>query len=92
MSGHVEHTVNIAKFKAEMGKYLNFVRKGDDIIVLDRKESIARVIPAIKENPKLRLKMEPATASTADFLAIEIPPSTLDIDVLQVLLEERGDR
>jgi antitoxin (DNA-binding transcriptional repressor) of toxin-antitoxin stability system len=38
-------SVNIAKFKTELGTYLGFVRKGEEIIILDRKTPLARVIP-----------------------------------------------
>jgi antitoxin (DNA-binding transcriptional repressor) of toxin-antitoxin stability system len=45
-------SVNIAKFKTEPGKYLGFVRKGEEIIVLDRKSSLAKVIPHEKQKNK----------------------------------------
>lgn len=38
-------SVNIAKFKSELGKYLGYIRHGEEVIVFDRSTPLARVIP-----------------------------------------------
>jgi antitoxin (DNA-binding transcriptional repressor) of toxin-antitoxin stability system len=43
------HSVNIAEFKAKMGKFLRLVRSGVEVILLDRNHPIAKVTPFSKE-------------------------------------------
>lgn len=44
----VMKTVNIAKLKAELSKYLQKVKAGERVVVLDRNEQIAEIVPIQK--------------------------------------------
>lgn len=82
-------SVNIAKFKTELGKYLGFVRKGEEIVVLDRKLPLAIVIP-FREKQKHELVVEEALDSPLNLFKIKSQRSSNDS--LKFLREERGDR
>ncbi len=85
-------SVNIAKFKAEMGKYLGYVRKGEGVIVLDRKEPLAQVMP-FQKGPTKELEVEDASEEPRLFFAMRPGPiSGISTDSLEFLKEERGDR
>lgn len=85
-------SVNIGKFKAELGKYLGFVRKGEEIIVLDRKLPLAIVRP-FHEKQKHELVVEEALDSPLSLFELESQrTSTSSYDSLKFLKEERGDR
>jgi antitoxin (DNA-binding transcriptional repressor) of toxin-antitoxin stability system len=83
-------SVNIAKFKAELGKYLGYVRGGEEIIVLDRKDPLARVIP-FKERAARGMEIQEATTDPRGLFAIH-PNSIPGTDSLRFLKEERADR
>jgi len=38
-------TVNIATLKNQLSHYLTFVRRGEEVLIKDRKKSIAKIIP-----------------------------------------------
>lgn len=87
----VMRSVNIAKFKAELGKYLSYVRNGEDIVVLDRKHPLARVIP-FKEKKLLNLVVEEAIDDPQSLFALQVSPITgKSTDSLRFLKEERAD-
>lgn len=75
-------SVNIARFNAELGKYLGYVRKGEEVIIFDRKEPLAQVVPYHKAPDGLEI--EEATRPGPIF---KTPTNSL-----QFLLEERGER
>lgn len=94
MSGHVlkdMKSVNIAKFKAELGKYLGYIRRGEEIIVLDRSEPLARVLP-FKANTSPLIFEEPLE-DPKKLIGLRFNPlKNRGVDSLQFLIEERGDR
>ena len=85
-------SVNIAKFKAELSKYLGFVRKGEEVVVMDRKESIARIVPYTPLNSAAIGVIE-ATEDCRKLFLIEAKPlKGQKLKSLQYLQEERGER
>lgn len=84
-------SVNIAKFKAELGRYLRYVRAGEEVVILDRSQPLARVVPLKSLESKLIFE-EPSKESTnlrdLHFKSIK----NKHIDSLKFLIEERGDR
>lgn len=84
--------VNVAKFKAELSKYLHYVRRGGQVIVLDRVTPIAKVAPWSEQNDAA-LEIEAASDEALTFFDIELPPvKGKKTDSLNYLLEERGER
>jgi antitoxin (DNA-binding transcriptional repressor) of toxin-antitoxin stability system len=84
-------SVNIAKFKAELGKYLGFIRRGEEIIVLDRSQPLARVLPFKPIESKLIIE-EPLDKKTHLSDLHFSPLKKQKIDSLKYLIEERGER
>ena len=90
--GHdmVMKPVRIADLKSRLSEYLRAVRRGMAITVLDRDTPIARIVPYEPEANGLIIRR--AAGKTA-FGRIALPrPFRTDIDVVQLLLEERGER
>ena len=79
--------VRIAQLKARLSEYLRVVRRGETIAVLDRETPVAQIIP-IREGNALRVR-KPAPGAPAPNRVPLPGPSKLDIDVVQLLLEER---
>ncbi len=85
-------SVNIAQFKAKLSKYLNFVRKGENVIVMDRRTPIARITP-YEEHEETRLHFIEPTADPRLLFKKNYPPvKGKATDSLRYLLEEREDR
>jgi len=84
--------VGIAELKSRLSEYLRKVRGGRAIVVLDRDQPIARIVPYENESAPLRVRA-PASGAPPLHLVPLPPPLALRIDVVELLLEERqGDR
>ena len=83
-------TINIASLKARLSYFLQQVKKGNKLIVTDRRVPIA-TITSINEETLFSIK---PMASFQEALKRKPPPSNVDIvvDSLTVLLEDRGKR
>src|SRR3989337_1878123 len=88
-SGHnvaMKH-VRIAELKARLSEYLRAVRRGETIAVLDRETPIAEIVP-VRDRTALRVR-KPAPGPPPPNLVPLPKPANLDVDVVQLLLEER---
>lgn len=85
--------VNTATLKAELAKYLRLVEAGNEVIVLNHKTAIAKIIPFPDETLE-PLKTIKARGTFSDLAQMEIPKRTKKAkgDSLTLLLEERGNR
>jgi prevent-host-death family protein len=83
--------VRIADLKSRLSEYLRAVRRGVAITVLDRDTPIARIVPYEPEANGLIVRR---AAGKTSFGKIPLPkPYRTDIDVVELLLEERqGER
>jgi prevent-host-death family protein len=80
-------SVRIAELKARLSEYLRAVRAGETIAVLDRETPVAQIVP-VRERARLRIRKPPHGARAPN--RVRLPkPLKLDIDVVEVLLEER---
>ena len=81
--------VQIAQLKARLSEYLRDVRKGVEVIVLDRKTPIARIVPSTATPHALTIrKPKPGSPRPCD---VEIPPPVPGLErpyVLKLLSEE----
>jgi prevent-host-death family protein len=83
--------VRIAELKARLSEYLRAVRRGETIAVLDRDTPVAEIVP-VRNRTGLRVR-KPAPGVPAPNRIPLQKPLKLDIDVVQLLLEERqGER
>ena len=89
ISGHTMtmKQVRIAELKARLSEYLRAVRRGETVAVLDRETPVAQIVP-LRERTALRIrKQAPGTPRPNQ---VPLPkPLRLNIDVVQLLLEER---
>lgn len=81
-------TVGTADLKAHLSEHLQSVRRGETIIVLDRREPIAKIVPIGAAG--LELVVRPARGALHE---IAVPgPTGSPGDVVDQLREEREDR
>ncbi len=79
--------VRIADLKARLSEYLRAVRRGETIAVLDRETPVAQIIPM---RDRLTLHVRKPAPGTPPPNRVPLPkPVTLNVDVVQLLLEER---
>lgn len=86
--GHNEvmKKVGVAELKSRLSEYLRAVRRGETIAVLDRQTPIAQIVPVLQ----LPLGVREPAPGTPSPNKIPLPyPLKLEIDVVQLLLEER---
>ena len=89
ISGHNRpmRQVSVAELKSRLSEYLRAVRRGETIAVLNREMPVAQIVP-VPDRLALRVR-KPAPGTPAPN-RIRLPePLKLNIDVLEVLLEER---
>ena len=84
----MKQTVQIAQLKARLSAYLRSVRKGGELVVLDRKNPVARLLP-YEEGPH-RLERRPPLPDATPLRDLEFPPFPVTVpDVMQFLLADR---
>ena len=81
--------VKIAELKDHLSKYLRAAEAGASYEVTDRDRPIARIVP-VRERPPLEIR--PAKVPFASIRDRTYPPVKLTRDIVELLLEERGDR
>ena len=80
--------VGIAELKAHLSRYLKGVRKGHSVVVMDRTEPIARVVPYGRGHEALKVR-----APLHGLHDVELPrPLESPPDSLSALAAERRDR
>jgi prevent-host-death family protein len=79
--------VRIADLKARLSEYLRAVRRGETIAVLDRDTPVAQIVP-IGDRHTLRVR-KPAPGTPPPNRVRLAKPARLNVDVVEVLLEER---
>ncbi len=84
-------TVKIAELKARLSEYLRYVRRGHVLTILDRDTPVARVVP-IGGDDALRVRQPAKHVPKLQDVALPAPVR-VDVDVVDLLLEERqGER
>ena len=82
--------IKIAEFKSKLSSHLRKVRKGEEIVILDRKQPIAKVIPITPEK-EVKLKLIPPRKK-GDWKALVFPPHSSYIDIVKILRDDRDRR
>ncbi len=81
------NVVGIAELKAKLSQYLRSVRQGHPVTVMDREQPIAIIQPYAQNEVLSVRKPDPGAPALHD---VPLPPSLdLDVDVVDLLLEER---
>jgi prevent-host-death family protein len=83
--------VRIGELEANLSEYLRSVLRGHSITVLDRGIPIARLVPYVEG---VLLRVRPSKRRARSIHDVELPPPLpIDLDVVDLLLEERqGNR
>lgn len=82
--------VGIADLEAHLSEHLRSVRDGEELVIMDRRTPIARVVPF--DQAEEDLPIEPARGSLVDFPWPGPVPGADGIDVVATLQAERADR
>lgn len=81
-------TVGIAELKARLSEYLRGVRRGHSLTVVDRRTPIARIVPIRESESDLVVRLPEPDGPAPGRVPLP-PPLSLEIDVVDLLLEER---
>ena len=82
-------SVKIADLKAHLSEYLRDVRRGRELTVMERTTPVARIVPYAADAAVLDVR--PPRRRVPRLRDVELPPAlTLEGDVVDLLLEERG--
>ncbi len=83
-------SVKIGELKNKLSSYLRLVRKGAQIIVMDREHPIARITPF--EEKKEKLTIIPAREKFSNITKLSFPRPKVSIDIVALLREDRDSR
>lgn len=82
--------VGIADLKANLSRHLKTVRRGETITVFDRETPIARIVPIETTTNGLVIHPPKKPGRLSD---VKLPPPAgMKTDIVDLLLEERGQR
>ncbi len=89
------HTVSISELQQNLISYLEKAKDGDEIIVDDEHEVIARILPAEAKNEEARLVAEglmslPKKELTEDFWEADAPEISLE-KIVEAIRSERDE-
>jgi prevent-host-death family protein len=83
--------VGVAEFKARLSEYLRAVRKGRELVIQDRDQPVARVVPYAAPASRLQVREPVRTYATLGDIPLP-PPAKLSVDAVAMLLEDRRAR
>lgn len=79
--------VGVADLKAKLSEYLRIARKGGEVVVMDREQPVARIV-AYETSPTLQVREPLRRYRNLGEIPLP-PPANLDIDIVDLLLEDR---
>jgi prevent-host-death family protein len=83
--------VNIATLKAKLAKYLRFVKSGEEVVILDHKLPVAKIVPFKAES---LLKSIKSQGDFSEIFKMKIPPleKKPKVEAETLLLQDRAKR
>ena len=84
-------TANVSKLKLHLGKYLKMVRRGRDVVVLDRSTPVAKLVPYTDDAAEALAVFAP-TEDPAELAELRFEPVEGGSDSVEALLAERRER
>ena len=82
--------VKIGELKTHLSSHLKQVRHGEEIIILDRKQPIAKVIPLMEKKKHLVIVRKPKTRG--GLKKLKFKGIKAKVDVVKTLREDRDRR
>lgn len=83
--------VKIAEFKSRLSEHLRSVRRGDEIVILDRDRPVAKVSSFEESSEKTDFCVRPATVR-GGWKGFRWPTTAVNVDVVRLLREDRDKR
>ena len=80
----------VSELKARLSAYLAAVRRGETVLVRDRRTPIAKLVPFQKE--RVILAVKPASKPARELVKIRPVRLRRPVDLLRWLREDRGNR
>lgn len=85
-------SANVSKLKLHLGKYLKMVRRGRDVIVLDRSTPVAKLVPYTDDAADV-ISISPPSEDPAELAGLCFDPiESAAASSLDFLLAERRER
>lgn len=84
-------SVNIAKLKAELSKYIKLAEAGEEVIVTDHKVPRVKLV-VVEEKKRPKLQITEARRPLSDLKTLKLPDPIPDLDVVALLREDRDSR
>jgi len=81
-------SVRIAELKTNLSAYVRRVKRGETVTVMDRDTPVAKLVPIDASSSPLRVRRARKAFSEARMP----PPLKTRSDIVELLIEERGDR
>lgn len=81
-------TYNISELKAHISEAIRYVKKGNNVQILDRETPVATLIPAAKNKDDLKIRL-PSGKSKIATIYTDI---TIKDDIQKILQEDRSRR
>ena len=80
----------VSQLKAKLSSYLALVRRGETVIVRDRRTPIAKLVPYLQSTEDLRLDV--ATKAASELKGLSPVRLLKPVDVVEALREDREAR
>jgi antitoxin (DNA-binding transcriptional repressor) of toxin-antitoxin stability system len=86
-------SINIAELKSHLSRYLRAVRRGERIVVLDRREPVAEIgPPRTASSPWERMELEGRiTLGKQDWGSLRVVPLKKPVPIQKLLRQVRED-
>ncbi len=81
---------SVSNLKAKIGRYMKAVRGGQEVVVTDRNEPVAKLVPLRAASSVV--VAQPRDAAAGPFGARRVTKQRLGVDAVQLLREDRDAR
>jgi prevent-host-death family protein len=81
---------NISKIKAELSKYIKYAKAGEEVVIMDRDQPVARIV-GVRAEAAIQIR-EASTDLKALLAVADKRAFDEKSDILDVLLRDREDR
>jgi len=88
--GHLMKKANISSIKAELSKYLRYVKQGEEVLILDRERVVAKMVP-VTATDEIRI-IQPEHDLKSTIAAWKGQVFDEEADIVDLLMADREDR